>query len=215
MIRHLIRTEIIGNLNILSGLIAVNLVGLLIFIFATQMQEIAPAIVFSIIPAGIAAFAIYTRAKRERRSRLHAQLPVTQLQIVISEWCFAFITLLIPASILLLSALLSNEYSFIEALRNFFVIFCAITSVLAAIAIAMGIGKLPRPYSRVLEWLWILFVLFFIALAPISLDSRSFFFSAAGIPNWTLISTFYGVSAVGLVAVNIWLHQKAEDYLGN
>ena len=214
MIHQLIRTEIIGNLNILSGLVAVNLVGLLIFIFGTQMRGIDPVIVFALIPACIAAFAIYTRAKRERRSRLHAQLPVTQLQIVISEWCFAFITLLIPLSVFLVAALLSSDYSFIEAFRTFFVVFCAIVSVLAAIAIAMGIGKLPRPYSRVLEWLWIVFVLFFIALAPISLDSRSFFFSPGGIPNWTLISTFYGLSAAGLVGVNIWLHQKAEDYLG-
>lgn len=215
MIGQLIRTEVSGNLNTLIGLTVCSLLGLLLFVFTTGMRELGPVIAFTLIPLGVAGIFTSIRAKRERRERLLAQLPVTQLQIILAEWSFAFLLILIPGSILVIAGLLHADYTAFEVLRNFFVFFCVITTVLAALAIVVSIGKLPQPYSTVFQWLWILLVLLFLAVAPISIDTKSFFFSAPGTPNWTLIASFYGISSLSLLGTNIWLHQRAEDYLGN
>lgn len=215
MIAQLIRTEVNGNLNAMIGLTASSILGLFLFVFFTELRELAPVYVFTLIALGVSGLYIYIRAKRERRGRLHAQLPVTPLQVVLAEWCFTFLIILIPGSVLVVAGLLHPDFTSLEVMRNFLVFFCALSSVLAALAIAVNIGKLPRPYSTAFQWLWILLVLLFIMVAPISADTGGFFFTAERQPNWPLISWFYGISSLILIGTNIWLHQRAEDYLGN
>lgn len=215
MIGKLVQTEITGNSKSLIGLSACCLLGLFLFVFASSLGEIAVVIPFTLVPLAVAGLYVYIRARRERRLRLLAQLPVTQLQIVLAEWCFTFLIILIPGITLLVAGLLYPKYTSLEALRYFFVAFCVLTTMLAALAIAQNIGKLPQPYVSAYQWLWILAVLAFLSIAPISAETQSFFFPALSEPNWPLISSFYAVSSLILMGTNIWLHQRAEDYLGN
>lgn len=215
MIGQLIQTEISGNLKALTGLTASCLLGFFLFVFASGLREIGFVISFAAISLPIAGLYIYTRARRERRARLLAQLPVTPLQVVVAEWSFTFLLILIPGSTLVVAGLLDANYSAADVLRSFLAFFFALISTLAALAIAQNLGNLGRPYSGVYQWLWIFLAGLLLMVVPISADLNSFFFSDFGEPNWKLITAFYAGSSVCLLGLNIWLHQLEEDYLGH
>ncbi|PCJ25556.1 MAG: hypothetical protein COA96_06965 [SAR86 cluster bacterium] len=215
MIIQIVKMEIMGNLEIFTGLLAMHLIGLFIFTFPLEFTELGIVIATTILPGSVAGLYVFSRTKKERRSRFLSQLPVTPQQIVIAEWIFISLIIALPCSVLFLAGLMHPAYTLWEVTRLFIIFYCALISFLAALSIAMDIPKLPVPYSPIIMFLWLFLITIYALLLPISMDTREFLFTSDRQPYWSLILTFYGIIGVTLLTAKYWLHGKVDDYLGN
>jgi hypothetical protein len=152
----------------------------------------------------------------ERRTRLFAQLPVSTREVSIASWCVRLSCLSIPAiagNVFLARALNLPFATFVLATLATYL---GVTTLIAAISVAMSIRHLPPPIparaDRVyIALLIVAFLIWFIGnvmVLPPAQSAETESLGLSGLTGWLTLS------GIGLVVVDIWLRERLDDYLG-
>ena len=171
-------------------------------------------LVLSLMLSGVMGARIYLRYSRQKHARIYAQLPVTQHQVCMAVWCFTLACLLVPTFFWLLFLLLHEDYSISHLLPAVVSFYLGVTAAIAAISIATNIANLSGSRARYWKWIYTMaFMIFAFALVGTELGTLVFFLEE-GTADWAVIVPVLLLTSVGLVMADIWLHQRADNYLG-
>lgn len=230
MISRLVRTELESYLHDLvgwGGTVFLLLVLFLSFMGTvvarsgdTLSDNLSGLFLLSVgLSSVLLAVKVSGRNAVEKRIRLFSQLPVSTREVSFASWCVRLLWLLIPT--------LAFSVFFARAANMPFATFALVTlatylggtTLVAAISVAMSIRPLAFPMSAwakgvyiacviVAVVIWILWNLWVLPPFPTAAIGR---LAGAGLPG--LIGCLM-VSSVGLVVLDVWLRDRADDYLG-
>ncbi len=215
MIGQLVRTEIKANRALLSISTGIAFVLFFLAVDASGLSIGAGttvSIVVSILVPGL----FLVRGKQEKRIRALSQLPTTPLQVGIAGWCFTLLSLCVPCLIwLLFASLPGSQWGLMTDTDSGRVVLGALprsiaefyfgaVSVVASVSISVTVMSRPPSRARFLKWLWALAVAVGVFTFANSLGARDLLLSAP-----VLIPL-----GSGLVIADIWLHNRADNYLG-
>jgi hypothetical protein len=227
MIKRLVRTELesyLHDLVVCGGPVLFVLVVFLSFTGTMVVQSrdasspgLSGMFLLSVgLSSMLLAAKVSQRNALERRTRLFAQLPVSTREVSIASWCVRLSCLSVPTlacNVFLARALNLPFATFALATLATYM---AVTTLVAAISVAMSIRHLPPPIpawaTRVYIALPIVaFLIWFIGnvmVLPPDPSAETGSLGLAGVTAWLM------VSGVGLVVVDIWLRERLDDYLG-
>jgi hypothetical protein len=155
----------------------------------------------------------------EKRTRLFAQLPVSTREVSLASWCVRLLCLSIPTlAFTVFLARVANMRFATFALVTL-ATYLGGTSLVAAISVAMSIRHLPPPMSAWANGVYIAcaigaVVIWFLGnllVLPPPSPAAIGSLAGAGLPALTGCLM---VSSVGLVVLDVWLRDRADDYLG-
>ena len=225
MIKRLVRTELESYLHdvvVWGGPVFFVLVLFLSFMGTMLVQPrgaSSPGLfgVF-LLSVGLSSLVLAAKVSQrnalERRTRLFAQLPVSTREVSIASWCVRLSCLSVPTlACSVFFARVSNLPFTTFALATL-ATYMVLTTLVAAISVAMSIRHLPPPIpawaNRVYIALPIVaFLIWFIGnvmvMPPSSGETDSLGLPA--VAGWLM------VSGVGFIVVDIWLRERLDDYL--
>ena len=168
------------------------------------------------LPSMLLAGRVWQRNALEKRTRLFAQLPVSTREVSIASWCVRLLWLSMPALACNIFFARAFDLPFATFALGTLATYLGVTTLVAAISVAMSIRHLPSPIpawaNRVYIALPIVaFGIWFIGNLMVLPPSRSGPTESIGLPGltgWLL------VSGVGLVVIDVWLRERLDDYLG-
>ena len=229
MISKLVRTELesyLHDLVVWGGPVFFLLVLFLAFMGTVVARSGDPLSDLSglfLLPVGLSSMLLAVKVSRrnvlEKRTRLFSQLPVSTREVSLASWCVRLLWLLIPT--------LAFSVFFARAANMPFATFALVTlatylggtTLVAATSVAMSIRHLPSLMSAWAKGVYIAcaigaVVIWFLGnllLLPPSPPAAIGSFAGAGLP---FLTGCLMVSSVGLVVLDVWLRDRAEDYLG-
>ena len=229
MISRLVRTELesyLHDLVVWGGTVCFLLVLFLSFmgtVVVTQSSDPSSGSLADLflLAAGLSfvllAIKVSGRNALERRTRLFAQLPVSTREVSYASWCVRLLCLSIPTLAFTVFLARAANMTFATFALLTLATYLGGTTVVAAISVAMSIRPLTFPMSAwakgiyiacviVAVVIWILWNL--LVLPPLEAIGS---LADVGVPGLT---GYFLVSSVGLVVVDIWLRDRADDYLG-
>ena len=228
MIGRLVRTELQSCLHdaiVWGGTIFVVLLLFLSFIRMVVVRSAAPLADgwtgLLLASLGLASVVLGVTASRrnarEKRTRLFAELPVSTRDVSVASWCVRLLWLSIPT--LAYAVFLARATSMPPATFALVAVttYLGATTLVAAISVAMTIPHLPSSMSA---WAKSIYVVCGLVVVVFWITGNLFAWSPslpigsladAGLPGLTACLL---VSGVGLVAVDVWLREGADDYLG-
>jgi hypothetical protein len=232
MISRLVRTEIESHIHdlVLWGGAALAL--LLLFVAAMgqfvartpepgQGDMIGTFVLSLFVTSLFLGVRVFRRQVREKRIRLYSQLPVSTLEIFAASWCFRLLCVLIPASAWMGFIALTRDLSFSSFALKAIVFYLTITTLMAAISVAMSISDLPSGMAFCVRWVYTLagiavltvWLMWGFVMGRPGLTER--IFQALGVPaGWLPLVLSLVVSSAGLIVADIWLRSRADNYLG-
>jgi hypothetical protein len=155
----------------------------------------------------------------EKRTRLFSQLPVSTREVSFASWCVRLLWLSIPTLAFTVFVARAANMAFPRFLLVTLATYMAGTTLVALISVAMSLRHLPTPMSSwangvyigcaiVAVAIWFLGNLLVFPWPPIIAIGS---LTGAGLPG---LAGFLMVSAVGFVLLDVWLRDRADDYLG-
>jgi hypothetical protein len=153
----------------------------------------------------------------EKRTRLFSQLPVSTRDVSFASWCVRLLCLSIPVLACTVFLARAANMPFVTFALVTLATYLGGTTLVAAISVAMSIRPLAFPMSAwakgvyiacaiVAVVIWIIGNLFVLPW-PAAIGSLA----GAGLPGLTGCLM---VSSLGLVVLDVWLRDRADDYLG-
>ena len=212
MITQLVRTELQSN-HFTLVLFALFSLPILMITFAAN-GPLFPIMIFPLLLYGVMGISIYLRHSREKRTRLFSQLPVSRQQVCVAGWSFALLTAAMPACTFLVFVVLDGNRTISQSLPHILSLYLAAATLITAIAIAIKPTNLSASVSRYWKWVPAAVVVIFLFFWVNSADMGILFFLEKGQPNWALTLAFLLFLSIGFVLVDIWLHRRADNYLG-
>jgi hypothetical protein len=162
------------------------------------------------------AIKVSGRNALERRPRLFSQLPVSTRDVTFASWYVRLFCLWIPtlASTVFLARAANMPFARFALIT--LAIYLGGTTVVAAISVAMNIRHLPPPMSTWANGVYIgcgvvAVAIWFLGNLLVMPPAHSATIGSIGLPGLTGLLM---VSSVGLVALDVWLRDRADDYLG-
>jgi hypothetical protein len=223
MILKLIGTELRSEIRLFSsfGLVALVLWGSM-FGLATASETANPSIMTALV--GLMAFviggiAVTMRSRRQRRTRLFAQLPVTPFEIRAANWIMAAIGLAVPLVLWLIffGGNLPVKIDGSQLARVITLICSLVFIAIALISIHHTAGSMRRPLNLIVRLATIL------AVITVVLQFMQFI-NSSGTPgpfrfadqmvDWPVLLTIVIAATAVLVAADIWLDRLADNRLG-
>ena len=215
MISQLVRTEFESNLAGIGH--AALLVIATSLVFFTLMldpdgDDLEAFLALSLTLAGVMGARVYLRYSRQKHARIYAQLPVTSRQVCLAVWCFTLTCLLVPTFFWVMFLLLHEDYAISHLLPAVVSFYVGVTALIATISIATNVANLPG--TRYWKWIYtIAFMVFAFALVATEFGTLIFFLEE-GTADWAVIVPLLLLTSTGLVMADIWLHKRADNYLG-
>jgi hypothetical protein len=222
MIWKLVGTELRSDIRLFSciGLVALALWITMVGLAATS-ETANPSIMAALVAFMafvIGGVAVTMRSRRQRRTRLFAQLPATPIEIRAANWIMAAIGLLVPL-VLWLIFFGGNLPVKIDGwqLARFVTLICSLAFItIALISILHTAGSLRRPLNIVVR---IATLIAFIAVTQLfawfaNRGATPPIRVADGTPGWPVLLATIVATAVILIAVDIWLDRLADNRLG-
>ena len=217
MISQIVRTEFQSNLAGIGPTALLVIAASLVFF--TLMSDpdgddLELFLVLSLVVSWVMGARIYLRYSRQKHARIYAQLPVTHRQVCIAVWGFTLAGLLVPTFFWLLFLLLHRAYSVSHLLPAVVSFYLGVTALIATIAIATNNVNLSGPRTLFWKWIYTIAFLVFSLVLVASEFGTLIFFLEEGTADWAVIVPVLLLTSVGLVMADIWLHQRADNYLG-
>lgn len=166
----------------------------------------------------VAATLALLRHNRERRCRLYAQLPVSPRDIRLAYWCLAGLYLFISTCVLVLVIVLAG----ITPVMNVFM-FAALyffnAGMLLGILSIVTSNNLPlipeEIRQRTIPYFFLAALLTFLALFLLGLLVGFYtHLIEDGTAKWPLLTGLVTLACLGLVALDVRLFQRKDNYLG-
>ncbi len=227
MIKRLVRIELesyLHDLVLWGGPVCFVLILFLSFmgtVFVQSAEGSSPglsgAFLLSIgLSSMLLAGKVWQRNALEKRTRLFSQLPVSTREVAIASWWVRSLCLSIPALAFNIFFARAFDLPFATFALATLATYLGLTTLVAAISVAMSIRHLPPPIPVWANRLYIAlpivaFVIWFIGNVVVLPRARSGPTGSMGLPGltgWLL------VSGVGLVVIDVWLRERVDDYLG-
>jgi hypothetical protein len=224
---RLVRTELesyLHDLVVWGGPIFLLLVLFLSFlgtVVARSGDSLSDYLSLFLLSVGLSsvllAVKISGRNAIEKRTRLFSQLPVSTREVSLASWCVRLLCLSIPTLACTVFVARAANMPFATFALVTLATYLGGTTLVAAISVAMSIRPLPSPISA---WARGVYIGCAIVVIVIWITGNLFVFpslrsaaigSLAGLPGLTGCLM---VSSVGLVALDVWLRERADDYLG-
>jgi hypothetical protein len=164
------------------------------------------------------ALKVSQRNAVEKRARLFSQLPVSTREVSYASWCVRLLWLSIPTLACTVSLAPANM-PFARFALVTLATYLGGTTVVAAISVAMNLRHLPPPMSTWANGVYIAggivaVVIWFLGkLLVLPPGPHTPIWSPAGAALPGLTGCLM-VSGVGLVVLDVWLRDRADDYLG-
>ena len=170
----------------------------------------------SILVSVVAGGVFFVRSRQEKRIRALSQLPTTALQVGVSGWCVTLLGLSVPCLCWLLFASLPGSRwgltsgsdggaaILAQLLRSMAVFYCGAVCVVAAVSISVNLTSRPPLGARHLKWVWAVGAAIGAFVFANSPEARGLLLSAQ-----VLIPL-----GSGLVIADLWLDNRADNYLG-
>jgi hypothetical protein len=225
MINQLFRTKFESNLTSFSVFLGLNAVlGLLLLGADREPDSLEAAgfytnvavwlVVFCLVAGGLSLL----RYNRERSSRLYAQLPVTHRQIRVAYWLHAALHLCISSLVLLLAMFFTGGVPVLEVLLFALLYFFHAGVLLAVLSILASNNwrLIPEEVRRntVLYFFLATLVIFVLVFGLGFIVAGYGRVQQNGVENWPQLTLLMAVLCAGLVALDIHLFGKKDDYLG-
>ena len=227
MISRLVRTELesyVHDLVVWGGPVCFLLVLFLSFmgtVVARSRDPLSDLSGLFLLPVGLSSMLLAVKVSQrnvlEKRTRLFSQLPVSTRDVSLASWCVRLLWLPIPtiACTVLLASAANMPFATFALVTT--ATYLGATTLVAAISVAMSIRPLAFPMSAwakgvyvacfIVAVVWILLWNLWV-LPPAEAVGRP---AGVGLPGLTGCLM---VSGVGLVVVDVWLRDRADDYLG-
>jgi hypothetical protein len=166
----------------------------------------------------LVAVKVSSRNAIEKRNRLFSQLPVSTREVSFASWCLRLLYLLVPSiAFTLFIARVANMQFGKFALVALATYLGGLTLV-AAISVAMNVRHLPPPIAALARGAYItcaivavgIWFLGNLLVTPPSGSDAIGGLADVGLPGLTGLLT---VSSVGLVVLDVWLRDHADNYL--
>jgi hypothetical protein len=172
----------------------------------------------------LVAIKVSRRNAVEKRTRLFSQLPVSTREVSVASWYVRLLCLSVPVLACTIVLARATDMPFAVFPLVTLATYLGATTLVAAISVAMSIPHLPSPMSSWAKGIYALcaviaFLVWLIGNLLVSpygarrggvnpafgnLEGMGL----AGLTGWLM------VSSVGLVVLDIWLRDRADDYLG-
>jgi hypothetical protein len=169
------------------------------------------------LSSGLLAVKVSQQNAREKRTRLFSQLPVSTREVSYARWCVRLLCLSIPTLAFTVFLARAANMPFGRFALITLATYLGGTSLVAAISVAMSVRHLPPPMSAWANSVYIGFgivavVAWFLGnlfvLPPLAAVGSLADVGLSGMTGYLM------VSSVGLVAVDVWLRYRLDDYLG-
>jgi hypothetical protein len=170
-----------------------------------------------VLSSALLAVKVSMRNALEKRTRLFSQLPVSAREVSLASWCVRWLCLSIPTLACSVFLARAENMSFAMFALVTLATYLGGTTLVAAISVAMSIRPLASPMSAWAKGVYIACAIVAVVIwslgnllvlpAPAAIGSLA----DAGLPGMTGCLM---VSSVGLVVVDVWLRDRADDYLG-
>jgi hypothetical protein len=228
MISRLVRTELesyLHDLVVWGGTVFFLLVLILSFMGTVVVRsgdhlsgDLSNLFLLSMgLSSVLLAVKVSQRNAIEKRTRLFSQLPVSTREVSLAGWCVRLLWLSITTLACTISLAPANMPFATFALVTL-ATYLGGTTLVAAISVAMNIRHLPPPMSAwangvyiacasVSVVIWFLGNLLVLPPSPGAIG----ILAGVGLPGLTGCLV---VSGVGLVVLDVWLRERADDYLG-
>jgi hypothetical protein len=164
----------------------------------------------------VVAVQVSRRSAIEKRTRLYAQLPVSPRELSVASWCVRLLCLWIPVLASAVFLARANNMPFARFALITLALYLGGTTLLAVVSVAMNIRHLS---PRMSEWANGVYVACAIAAVAIWFIANTVVLppahAAAGLVGLSLsgLTGLFLLSAVGLVVIDVWLRERADDYL--
>jgi hypothetical protein len=230
MISKLVRTELesyLHDLVVWGGTLFFLLVLFLSFIGTVVVQSgdhssgyLSNLFLLSMgLSSVLLAVKVSGRNAIEKRTRLFSQLPVSTREVSFASWCVRLLWLSIPTLACTVFLARTANMPFATFALVTLATYLGGTTLVAAISMAMSIRHLPSLMSAWAKGVYIAcaiaaVVIWFLGkllLLPPSPPAAIGSFAGAGLP---FLTGCLMVSSVGLVVLDVWLRDRADDYLG-
>jgi hypothetical protein len=229
MISRLVRTELESDLHDLvvwGGTVFFLLVLILSFMGTVVVRsgdhlsgDLSNLFLLSMgLSSALLAVKVSQRNAIEKRTRLFSQLPVSTREVSLASWCVRLLWLSITTLACTVSLAPVNMPFATFALVTL-ATYLGGTTLVAAISVAMSIRHLPPPMSAWANGVYIAcaivaVVIWFLGnllVLPAGPHTAIWSLAGAGLPGLTGCLM---VSGVGFVVLDVWLRDRADDYLG-
>jgi MFS family permease len=225
MINQLFRTKFESNLTAFIVFLFLNaLLGLFLIVINSD-SHVRPVSeqFFTFISIWLLLFCLVAgalsllRYNKEKSSRLYAQLPITSLQVRIAYWSHVSLYLCI-SSLMLLAAMVYADKPVPEILLFTVLYFFHAGVLLAVISILTSntMRLIPDEIRKrtVIYFFLATFITFLFLLAIGFIVAGYVHVAEGGIVDWSLLTVFVTLLCIGLVALDIYLFGKKDNYLG-
>lgn len=175
-------------------------------------------VMWLLVFCAIAVTMALLRHNREKRCRLYAQLPVTPRQVRLAYWCLAALFILVSTGMLILIMLLADDL-LLQDVAVFAVLHFVHAGVLLAvlsIVTSNNLTLIPEEIRRrTIMYFFMAALLTFLTLFLLGLLVAAYIqLLADGNANWGLLTVLMLLGCAGLVATDVHLFQRKDDYLG-
>ena len=235
MISRLVRTELesyLHDLVVWGGtvffllVLFFSLMGTVVAQSGDPVSDLSGLFLLSVsLSSVLLAVKVSLRNALEKRTRLFSQLPVSTREVSVASWCVRLLCLSIPVLACTVFLARAGNMPFATSALVALATYLGGTTLVAAMSVAMSIRALGSPMSAWAKGIYIacaivavviwfmgnLLVLPVDPAFPWSPLAAIASLAGVGLPGLTgcLI-----VSGVGLVVVDVWLRERADDYLG-
>jgi hypothetical protein len=167
----------------------------------------------------LVAIKVSRRNALEKRTRLFSQLPVSTREVSVASWCVRLLCLSIPVLACTVFLARGANMPFATFALITLATYLGGTTVVAAISVATSMRHLPSPMSAWAERIYIACAIGAVVIWFMQnlLVFPRFPFTAIGGHAGEALPGLTGclmVSGVGLVVLDVWLRDRADDYLG-
>ena len=223
MINQLFRTKFESNLTAFIVFLGLNALLALVLITINYASWARPGVfptevafwlvIFCLLAAGLSLL----RYNREKSSRLYAQLPVTSLQIRIAYWSHASLYLCISSLMLLSTIFYQKATPVPDALLFTLVYFFHAGVLLAVVSIitSNNLRLIPEEVRKrtIVYFLLATLITVLFLFAIVSLVAGYIRLDQEGVESWPLLTMIMALLCAGLVALDIYLFRKKDNYL--
>jgi hypothetical protein len=152
----------------------------------------------------------------EKRTRLFSQLPVSTREVSFASWCVRLLWLSVPTLACTVVLARAGNMPFARFVLVTVATYLGATTLVAAISVAMSIGRMPSPIPAWANRIYVAGAIiavgmWFIGNRLLLPQSPSAAIVSLSLPGLT---SCLMVSGVGLVVLDVWLRDRADDYLG-
>jgi hypothetical protein len=162
------------------------------------------------------AVKVSQRNALEKRTRLFSQLPVSAREVSVATWCVRLLWLSVTTLACTVVLARAGNMPFAKFVLVTVATYLGATTLVAAISVAMSIGRMPSPIPAWANRIYVAGAIiavgmWFIGNLLVLPPSPSAAIVSLSLPGLTACLM---VSGVGLVVLDVWLRDRADDYLG-